>query len=107
MGGPRWRYPVCYPGPASKLQSVAKSGKLGCWQMHGEHRTLARLARHRDVAAHHLAELSADHEAETRAAVLARRLRGRLGELLEQLAHLLLRHADAGIGDRERDPVAA
>ena len=33
--------------------------------------------------------------------------RGRLGELLEQLAHLLRRHADAGVGDRERDPVAA
>ena len=30
-----------------------------------------------------------------------------LGELLEQLAHLLRRHADAGVGDRERDPVAA
>ena len=30
-----------------------------------------------------------------------------LGKLLEQLAHLLGRHADAGVGDRERDPVAA
>src|SRR5262245_41381690 len=51
-------------------------------QAHGEHGTFARLTRHRDVAAHHLAELSADHEPKARAAVLARRLRGRLRELL-------------------------
>src|SRR5262249_39208412 len=76
-------------------------------QAHGEHRALARLARYRDVAAHHLAELSAYHEAKARAAVLARGLRGRLKKLLEQLVHLLGRHADAGVGDRERDPVAA
>ena len=72
-----------------------------------EGRALTRLTRHRDVAAHHLAEAPTDHEAKPRAAVLARRLRGRLGKLLEQLAHLLRRHADAGVGDRERDPVAA
>jgi len=30
-----------------------------------------------------------------------------LGKLLEQLAHLLGRHADAGVGNRERDPAAA
>jgi hypothetical protein len=42
-----------------------------------------------------------------RATVLARRGRGRLGKLLEQLAHLLRRHADAGVGDRKRDPFAA
>ncbi len=35
-------------------------------------------------------------------AVAERRLR----ELLEQPTHLLRRHADAGVGDRERDPVA-
>ena len=32
---------------------------------------------------------------------------GSLGKLLEQLAHLLRRHADAGVGNRQRDPVAA
>src|SRR5262249_3444801 len=76
-------------------------------QPHCEHRTLARLARPRDFAPHHLAHLSADHQAEPRTAVLARRLRGRLRELLEQPAHLLGRHTDAGVGDRERDPIAA
>ena len=29
-----------------------------------------------------------------------------LGEFLEQLVHLLCRHADAGVGDRDGDPVA-
>src|SRR5215831_13668990 len=76
-------------------------------QAHSEHRALTRLARHRDVAAHHLAKPPTDHEAEARAAILARRLRGCLGELLEQLGHLLGRHADAGVGHRDGDPVAA
>ena len=35
------------------------------------------------------------------AAVFARRGGGSLGKLLEQLAHLLRRHADAGVGDRD------
>ena len=46
-------------------------------------------------------------QAEAGAAVLARRRGGGLGKLLEQLAHLLGRHADAGVGHRDRDPVAA
>jgi len=44
-----------------------------CWagwraaqQTHGEHRALARLARHRHVAAHHARELAGDGEAEWR-----------------------------------------
>jgi hypothetical protein len=61
----------------------------------------------RDVPAHHLAEPPADGEAKPCAAVFARRGRGRLGKLLEQLAHLIGRHADAGVGHRQRDPVAA
>ena len=61
----------------------------------------------RDVAAHHLAEAPADREAQARAAVLARRRGVGLGERLEEPAHLLRRHADAGVGDRERHPVAA
>jgi hypothetical protein len=60
-----------------------------------------------DVAAHHLTEALADREPEPGAAVSARCGGGCLGELLEQLAHLLRRHADAGVGHRERDPVAA
>ena len=63
------------------------------WQPHGEHRALARLARHRHVATHHARELAGDGEPEPRAAKL---LRGRpigLAELLEQLC-LLLRRQD-------------
>src|SRR5262245_45288206 len=48
-----------------------------------------------------------DGKSKARAAVLAYRGRGGLGELLEQLAHLLWRHAEASVGDREGDPVAA
>ena len=83
------------------------SGRWASRQAHGEHRALARLALDRDITAHHLTEPPANHEPKARAAVLARRGRGRLGKLLEQLAHLLGRHADAGVGDRKRDPVAA
>ena len=53
------------------------------------------------------AKTLADGKAKAGAAVLARRLRGRLRELLEQLVHLFGRHANAGVGDGERDPVAA
>src|SRR6516164_1914357 len=82
----------------------------GLWraarQTHREHRAFARLARHRDVAAHHARELAGDGEAETGA---AETLRGRdigLSELLEQLGLLFGGHADAGVGDCELDPVA-
>ena len=74
-------------------------------QAYGEHRTLARVARHRHVAAHHARELAGDGKAEPRA---AEALRGRgigLAELLEQLRLLLRRHADAGVGHGEFDPV--
>src|SRR2546430_13082575 len=76
------------------------------WQAHGEHRAVAGLARHRDVAAHHAGELAGDGEAQART---AEPLRGRgvaLAELLEQFAELLARHADPGIGDGELDVVA-
>ena len=60
-----------------------------------------------EIAAHHARELAGDGEAEPGA---AEALRGRgigLGELLEQLRLLLRRHADAGIGHGELDPVAS
>src|SRR5262249_47192163 len=41
-------------------------------QAHSEHRALAWLARHGDVATHHLAELSADHQTKPSATVFAR-----------------------------------
>src|SRR5208337_4648293 len=65
------------------------------------------LALDRDVAAHHLTKAAADGEAKTSAAILARGGGGSLGKLLEQLAHLLRRHADASVCHRNRDPVAA
>jgi hypothetical protein len=58
------------------------------------------------MSPHHAAEMPADGEAKPGAAVFARCPRRGLRELLEQLAHLLRRHADARIGHRERDPVA-
>src|ERR1700730_6007671 len=41
------------------------------------------------------------------ASVFAGRRGRRLGKLLEQLAHLLRRHPDAGVRHRQRDPIAA
>src|SRR5262249_27808467 len=76
-------------------------------QAHGEHRALARLARHGHVAAHHARELAGDGKAEPRAAEV---LRGRdigLAEFFEQLCLLLRGHADAGVGDGKLDEVAA
>ena len=54
-----------------------------------------------DVAAHHLAEVAADHQAEAGPAVLPAGRAVSLGERLEQAAELLLGHADAGVGDGE------
>ena len=70
-------------------------------------RALTRLACHRNVTTHHLAETLANREPEAGAAVFAGGRGIGLGEFLEQFVHLLGRHADAGVGDRERDPVAA
>src|SRR5262249_36087615 len=70
------------------------------------HRALARLARHGHVATHHARELAGDGKPEPRA---AEALSGRgiaLTELLEQLCLLLWSHANAGVSDRELNPVA-
>jgi hypothetical protein len=69
-------------------------------------RAATRLALDHDVPAHHLTEPTADSEAEACATVFARRGGGSLGKLLEQPTHLFRRHADTGVGHRERDPVA-
>jgi hypothetical protein len=66
-----------------------------------------RLALDRDVAAHHLTEAFTDREAKPGAAVFACRSGRRLGELLEQLVHLLWGHANAGVRHCQRDPIAA
>ena len=71
-----------------------------------ERRPLARRAFDRDVAAHHAAEMPADGESKAGAAIFAGGRGIGLRELLKQPAHLLRVHPDAGIGDRNRDPVA-
>ena len=71
-----------------------------------EGRAATRLALDCNVAAHHLTEAPADGEAKARATIFARRGGGSLGKLLEQLAHLLCRHADASVSHCECDPVA-
>src|SRR6516162_9411295 len=94
------------PLPDAKIDGAAGSWRLAPRQAHGEHRTFARLARHRDVAAHHARELAGDGEAEPGP---AEALRGRgvgLRELLEQLSLLLRGHANAGVSDCEFNPVA-
>ena len=68
---------------------------------------MPRHALDRDVTAHHLTEVPTDSEAKAGATVFARCGRGSLGELLEQLTHLLRCHADAGVRYRQRNPVAA
>src|SRR5262245_55660868 len=76
-------------------------------QARGEHRALARLARHGHVAPHHARELAGDGKAQPRS---AEALSGRgigLAELLEQLCLLLRGHPNAGVGDGELDDVAA
>ena len=54
-------------------------------QAHSEHRTLARLTRRRDVAAHHARDLAGDGEAQARAAEPPSACGLGLAELLEQL----------------------
>src|SRR5262249_16693278 len=74
-------------------------------QGHRKDRALAWLARHGHVATHHAREFAGNGKTEPRATVA---LCGRgvgLDELLEQLCLLLKSHADAGVGDRELDPV--
>jgi hypothetical protein len=68
------------------LPSLHSSRQANC-----ESRAATRRALDGEVAAHHLAEAPADGEAKPCATVLARRRRGSLGKLLEQLAHLFRR----------------
>src|SRR5262249_9641390 len=76
-------------------------------QAEGEDRTLARLACHCHIAAHHPRELAGDGKAQPRSAVAARCEGICLGEILEQFRLLLRCHADATIRDRKLDPVAS
>src|SRR6516225_3901379 len=87
--------------------AVCGSMRRAAGQAHRKHRTLARLTRHRHVAAHHARELAREGKAEPRPAVAARCQGIGLDEVLEQFCLLLRRHADAAIRDRKLDPVAA
>src|SRR5262245_53570087 len=75
-------------------------------QADGEGRALARLAFHRDVAAHQAAEMPADRKPEAGAAVFAAGRGIRLRKFLEQPPHLLFGHADPAVGDGNGDPLA-
>src|SRR5262245_20215356 len=94
--------------PAARCRNRRpESWRLALRQPHCEHRALARLARHRHVAAHHARKLARDGKAKPRSAEL---LRGRgigLGEFFEQLCLLLHRHANASIRDGELEEAAA
>src|SRR5690606_36734612 len=64
-------------------------------------------ARRRDRAAVQLDEAAREREADADAGLRAARLvAGRLREHLENRAERVLRHADAVVGDRDRDLVA-
>src|SRR3954454_11224628 len=99
-------------GSAAAPPAICRNRRPASWRLtprqpHREHRAFARLARHCHIPAHHAGEIAGDGESEPGA---AETLRGRgigLGELLEQLCLLLCGHADAGVGDRELDEVAA
>src|SRR5215472_17849554 len=82
------------------------SGWRAARQAHRKDRALARLARHSHVATHHARELAREGKAEPGAAEALRRGGIGLAELLEQLGLLLRSHANAGVSDRELNPVA-
>src|SRR5262249_17198884 len=90
----------------AEIDGAAGSWGLAPRQSHRKYRAFARLARHRHIATHHARELACDGEPEPSAAELRRGCGGGLAELLEQLCLLLMSHANAGVSDRELDPVA-
>src|SRR6516165_9555987 len=83
--------------PDAEIVGAAGSWRLAPRQAYRKHRTFARFALHRHVAAHHACELAGDGKAEAGPAVAACGERIGLGEILEQFRLLLRRHADAGI----------
>src|SRR5262249_18604780 len=72
-----------------------------------DHRALALLARYRYVTTHHAGELAGDREPQPGPTITSGGRSVGLAELLEQLGLLLWRHADAGIGHSDFDPVVA
>ncbi len=70
----------------------------------GERAALAENALHRDLTAHQLDELPADRQAQSGAAEAPGGRTVGLGKRPEQLADLLRRHADPGVGDLDLQP---
>src|SRR5262245_3668819 len=94
--------------PAARCRNRRpESWRLAPRQPHCEHRTLARLACHSHIAAHHSRKLAGNRKSKTSAAEPL--CGGRLGlaEFLEKLRLLLRRHADATVGDGDLDPIAS
>src|SRR5262245_28495672 len=76
-------------------------------QAHRKDRALAWLARHCHVAAHHARELAGDGQSEPGAAEALRGGCFGLRKFCEQLRLLFGGHPDAGVGDRDLNPVAS
>src|SRR5919197_5906023 len=72
---------------------------LRYWDRKRERRALADLGLHLDLAAVEFDELARDVEAEPRPLLAARGARARLRVLVEDVAHVLRRDADARVGD--------
>src|SRR5579871_4496217 len=66
-------------------------------------RPFSKLALHRQVPTHQVAELFADGQTQAGAAILLGRRDVGLRECLEELAQLLWRHTDAVVADAELD----
>src|SRR5262245_51811967 len=76
-------------------------------QAHGENRALARLARHRDIAAHHACKLARDRQSEAGAAELLRGGCICLGKFFEESCLLLHCYADTAVGHSKFNPIAS
>ena len=76
---------------------------VGLRQVQGERAAHSGSALQTDLTAQQARQLAADGEAQTGAAVLAAGGAIRLLERLEDDSLLVLRNADAGVGDGERD----
>src|SRR5262249_42224392 len=71
-----------------------------------KHPTFSPVALPRPVPAPHSRQLSGDGKAKAGTAIAPRSERIGLGEVLKQFRLLLRSHANAGVSDRELDPVA-
>src|SRR5215470_4528476 len=85
----RWPVSERFQAIVEPTESEEVSRRLAPRQAHGEHGPLARLARHRHVAAHHARELAREGKSETRAAIAACGQGIGLSKILEQLRLLL------------------